>query len=60
MSGNSTRLGVGLATGHVEAAVTVLSIVALFVTGVVIGALLARRVEGGTGARPCWPWRPGC
>lgn len=44
MSGNSTRLGVGLATGHVQAAVTVLSIVALFVTGVVLGALLARRV----------------
>ena len=47
MSGNSTRLGVGLATGHVQAAVTVLSIVALFVAGVVLGALLARRVGEG-------------
>ena len=47
MSGNSTRLGVGLATGHLQAAVTVLSIVALFVTGVVMGALLARRVGEG-------------
>lgn len=47
MSGNSTRLGVGLATGHIQAAVTVLSIVALFVTGVVLGALLARQVGEG-------------
>jgi len=47
MSGNSTRLGVGLSTGHFQAAVTVLSIVALFVTGVVLGALLARRVGEG-------------
>ncbi len=47
MSGNSTRLGVGLATGHVQAAVTVLSIVTLFVSGVVLGALLARRVGEG-------------
>lgn len=42
MSGNSTRLGVGLATGHWEAAVTALSLIALFVTGVVLGALVAR------------------
>lgn len=47
MSGNSTRLGVGLATGHVGAALTALGIVALFVTGVVLGALLARRVGEG-------------
>jgi uncharacterized membrane protein YoaK (UPF0700 family) len=42
MSGNSTRLGVGLATGHWEAAVTALSLIALFVAGVVLGALAAR------------------
>jgi uncharacterized membrane protein YoaK (UPF0700 family) len=42
MSGNSTRLGVGLATGHWEAAVTALSLIALFVAGVVLGALVAR------------------
>jgi uncharacterized membrane protein YoaK (UPF0700 family) len=42
MSGNSTRLGVGLATGHWGAAVTALSLIALFVAGVVLGALAAR------------------
>lgn len=47
MSGNSTRLGVGLATGHVGAALTALGIVGLFVTGVVLGALLARQVGEG-------------
>ncbi len=47
MSGNSTRLGVGLATDHGQAALTVLAIVALFVTGVVLGALLARGVGEG-------------
>ncbi len=43
MSGNSTRLGVGLATGHVGAALTALALIALFVAGVVLGALVARR-----------------
>lgn len=43
MSGNSTRLGVGLATGHVSAALTALTLIALFVAGVVLGALVARR-----------------
>jgi uncharacterized membrane protein YoaK (UPF0700 family) len=43
MSGNSTRLGVGLATGHVGAALTALTLIALFVAGVVLGALAARR-----------------
>jgi len=43
MSGNSTRLGVGLATGHVGAALTALTLIALFVAGVVLGALVARR-----------------
>ena len=42
MSGNSTRLGVGLATGHWDAAVTAVSLIALFVAGVVLGALAAR------------------
>ncbi len=43
MSGNSTRLGVGLATGHVGAALTALTLISLFVAGVVLGALVARR-----------------
>jgi uncharacterized membrane protein YoaK (UPF0700 family) len=42
MSGNSTRLGVGIATGHLSAAVTALSLIGLFVGGVVLGALAAR------------------
>jgi uncharacterized membrane protein YoaK (UPF0700 family) len=42
MSGNSTRLGVGLATGNVHAVLTVLTLVASFVAGVVLGALTAR------------------
>ncbi len=44
MSGNSTRLGVGLATGHWAAAATALSLIGLFVAGVVLGALVARGV----------------
>ena len=43
MSGNSTRLGVGLATGHIAAALTALGLIGLFVVGVVLGALIARR-----------------
>jgi uncharacterized membrane protein YoaK (UPF0700 family) len=42
MSGNSTRLGVGLATGNWTAVLTVLTLVAAFVAGVVLGALTAR------------------
>ena len=42
MSGNSTRLGVGLATGHWAAVMTVVSLVLAFVAGVVLGALTAR------------------
>ena len=42
MSGNSTRLGVGLATGNAGAVLTVLALVASFVAGVVLGALTAR------------------
>jgi uncharacterized membrane protein YoaK (UPF0700 family) len=44
MSGNSTRLGVGLATGHWMTARTALALIGLFVVGVVLGALVARRV----------------
>ncbi|PTT13181.1 YoaK family protein [Caulobacter sp. HMWF025] len=47
MSGNSTRLGVGLATGHLEAALTALVLIALFVAGVVLGALVANRAGEG-------------
>jgi len=42
MSGNSTRLGVGLATANWTAVLTVLTLVASFVAGVVLGALTAR------------------
>lgn len=42
MSGNSTRLGVALATAHWTAALTVVGLVAAFVAGVVLGALTAR------------------
>lgn len=42
MSGNSTRLGVGLATGNGAAVLTVLALVISFVAGVVLGALTAR------------------
>lgn len=43
MSGNSTRLGVGLAMGDGGMAATALGLIALFVVGVVIGATVARR-----------------
>jgi uncharacterized membrane protein YoaK (UPF0700 family) len=43
MSGNSTRLGVGAAQ-HTGAAAFALGLVALFVAGVVLGALTARSV----------------
>lgn len=42
MSGNSTRLGVALATAHWAAALTVFGLVTALVTGVVLGALTAR------------------
>jgi len=44
MSGNSTRLGVGLATGVWSQATTAASLIVLFVLGVVIGGTVARRV----------------
>lgn len=43
MSGNSTRLGVGLAMGDGGMAATAFGLIALFVVGVVIGATVARR-----------------
>jgi len=42
MSGNSTRLGVGIATGQWAMARTALGLIGLFVAGVVLGALAAR------------------
>lgn len=42
MSGNSTRLGVGAATGHWDVVRTALGLIGLFVAGVVAGALVAR------------------
>lgn len=47
MSGNSTRLGVGLAMGNWAAVRTALALIGLFVAGVVLGALVARRVGEG-------------
>jgi len=47
MSGNSTRLGVGLATGQWATVRTALALVGLFVGGVVLGAVVARRVGEG-------------
>lgn len=44
MSGNSTRMGVGLATGRWEEAVTAAGLIVLFVVGVVIGGTVARRM----------------
>lgn len=47
MSGNSTRLGVALATAHWVAALTVVGLVAAFLAGVVLGALTARALGEG-------------
>ena len=47
MSGNSTRLGVGLATGRWDEAVVAAGLIALFVVGVVIGGTVARRFGEG-------------
>lgn len=43
MSGNSTRLGVGLAVGEWSQAAVALGLILLFVVGVVVGATVARR-----------------
>lgn len=43
MSGNSTRLGVGLSLGEWAQAATAFGLIALFVVGVVLGATVARR-----------------
>lgn len=43
MSGNSTRLGVGLAMGEWDQAAIAFGLIALFVVGVVLGATVARR-----------------
>ncbi len=43
MSGNSTRLGVGLALGEWDQAAIAFGLIALFVAGVVLGATVARR-----------------
>ncbi len=47
MSGNSTRLGVGLAQGELMQAGIAFGLIALFVVGVVIGATVARRFGEG-------------
>ena len=43
MSGNSTRLGVGLSLGEWDQAAIAFGLIVLFVVGVVIGATVARR-----------------
>lgn len=43
MSGNSTRLGVGLALGEWDQAAIAFGLIVLFVVGVVLGASVARR-----------------
>lgn len=43
MSGNSTRLGVGLALGEWDQAAIAFGLITLFVLGVVVGATVARR-----------------
>ncbi|MBX3431249.1 MAG: DUF1275 domain-containing protein [Hyphomonadaceae bacterium] len=50
MSGNSTRLGVGLAS-HLDAARLAGGLIALFVLGVVVGALINRRGDQTGGVR---------
>ncbi|NBB51608.1 DUF1275 domain-containing protein [Rhizobium sp. CRIBSB] len=47
MSGNSTRLGVGLALGEWDQAAIAFGLILLFVVGVVIGATVARRFGEG-------------
>lgn len=51
MSGNSTRLGVGIATSDWAMAGTALALIGLFVAGATLGALVARMA--GEGRR--WP-----
>lgn len=46
MSGNSTRLGVGLATGGWSVALTAGSLIAMFVIGVVLGSAVGRAASG--------------
>lgn len=48
MSGNSTRLGVGAAVANAGAVATAVTLIGLFVAGVVVGVLVGR--EG-------WRWR---
>ena len=42
MSGNSTRMGVDLARGHLDAAAEALGLIALFVVGAACGSLIVR------------------
>lgn len=46
MSGNTTRLGVGLGTGVFADAVTAAALVLSFVTGVMVSSIIARAVPG--------------
>lgn len=47
MSGNSTRLGVGLSLGEWDEAAIAFGLIVLFVVGVVVGATVARRFGEG-------------
>jgi uncharacterized membrane protein YoaK (UPF0700 family) len=44
MSGNSTRLGIAVARGHWDFVTLSVEVVGLFVLGVIVGAILARRM----------------
>ncbi len=43
MSGNSTRLGIAVARGQWDSVLLIVEVVGLFVVGVILGTLLARR-----------------
>lgn len=46
MSGNTTKIGIAVGEGQWQIAGHVLGVIALFVVGVVLGSLLARRSKG--------------
>jgi uncharacterized membrane protein YoaK (UPF0700 family) len=54
MSGNTTRLGVHLADGNLQPALIFAGGIALFVTGVVAGSLVARRAGSARKIRTLW------
>lgn len=47
MSGNTTRLGIGIGAARADSVLLAVSLVTLFVSGVVLGSLLSRKVGEG-------------